>query len=143
MQDTASEADTPAFVDGRSMLPILDGTGPWREVALIEGSESLSKTRPELRVPSYRGIRDENYTYVEYATGEREYYDLRADPYQLTNAYASLAETRKAALHKRTRSRSVQAQPADLSRNSPYDFTPEAPRSSRATPENFYRMRMS
>jgi N-acetylglucosamine-6-sulfatase len=96
-------ADTPAFVDGRSMLPILDGTGPWREVALIEAPESPSRLRPELRVPSYRGLRAEDYTYVEYATGEREYYDLPGDPHQLTNAYASLDETRKAALREKTR----------------------------------------
>ena len=49
-------------------------------------------------MPSYRGLRTEAYTYVEYPTGEREYYDLRADPYQLTNAYASLDQTRKDAL---------------------------------------------
>jgi N-acetylglucosamine-6-sulfatase len=54
-------------------------------------------------VPSYRGLRAEDYTYVEYATGEREYYDLPGDPHQLTNAYASLDETRKAALREKTR----------------------------------------
>jgi N-acetylglucosamine-6-sulfatase len=54
-------------------------------------------------VPSYRGLRTETYTYVEYATGEREYYDLRADPYQLTNAYASLGQARKDALREKTR----------------------------------------
>jgi N-acetylglucosamine-6-sulfatase len=27
------------------------------------------------------------YLYVEYATGERELYDLSLDPYQLKNAY--------------------------------------------------------
>ncbi len=31
------------------------------------------------------GLRTKRYTYVEYATGERELYDLRHDPYQLEN----------------------------------------------------------
>jgi len=37
------------------------------------------------QVPPFRGIRTPEYTYVEYATGERELYDLRQDPYQLDN----------------------------------------------------------
>ena len=96
-------AEVPAFVDGRSIVPILDGTGQWREVGLIEAPEPPSHVRPELRVPSYRGLRSEDYTYVEYATGEREYYDLQTDPHQLTNAYASLDQARKGALHEKTR----------------------------------------
>jgi N-acetylglucosamine-6-sulfatase len=88
----------PAFVDGRSMVPIFAGGGSWRDVGLIEGGKPRDPSQP----PSYRGIRDEDYTYVEYATGEREYYDLRTDPYQLTNAYDSLNEARKAELHERT-----------------------------------------
>jgi N-acetylglucosamine-6-sulfatase len=95
--------DVPAFVDGRSMLPILDGTGPWRDVGLIEAPEPPSGLQDGTRPPSYRGLRAEAYTYVEYATGEHEYYDLRTDPHQLTNAYASLDQTRKDALHEKTR----------------------------------------
>ena len=30
------------------------------------------------------GLRTARHTYVEYGTGERELYDLQADPYQLT-----------------------------------------------------------
>ena len=38
-------------------------------------------------VPDFFGVRDvtDNFTYVEYATGERELYDLVADPWQLEN----------------------------------------------------------
>lgn len=40
-------------------------------------------------IPEFKGLRTVNYLYVEYATGERELYDLRADPYQLDNLAAS------------------------------------------------------
>jgi len=85
------------------MLPILDGSGSWREVGLIEGPEPPSRLGGQMRPPSYRGLRTEDYTYVEYATGDYEYYDLPTDPYQLTNAYVSLDEARKAALQEKTR----------------------------------------
>jgi hypothetical protein len=35
---------------------------------------------------TFTGLRTRRYTYVEYATGEKELYDLRKDPYQLRNA---------------------------------------------------------
>jgi arylsulfatase A-like enzyme len=38
-----------------------------------------------LGIPDYAAIRTDRYTYVEYVTGERELYDLRADPDQLHN----------------------------------------------------------
>jgi N-acetylglucosamine-6-sulfatase len=43
--------------------------------ALKSGKEALP----------YRGIRTEDYLYVEYPTGEQELYDLRKDPYQIEN----------------------------------------------------------
>jgi arylsulfatase A-like enzyme len=40
-------------------------------------------------VPPYRAVRTRRYLYVEYATGERELYDLRKDPYELHNLHES------------------------------------------------------
>lgn len=88
------QASIPSFVDGRSMVPILDGEGSWRDVGLIEAPVAPRVT--------YQGLRAENYTYVRYSTGEHEYYDLKADPYQLRNAYASLDRARKSELDQRT-----------------------------------------
>ena len=48
------------------------------------------------RIPEFHGLRTNDYTYVEYITGEREFYDLKNDPAQLNN----LAETVKASLLK-------------------------------------------
>ena len=39
------------------------------------------------------------HVYVEYADGEREYYDLRQDPYELTNTASKLSAKRRATLH--------------------------------------------
>lgn len=49
--------------------------------------------------PHYDGIRTSRDVYLEYANGEREYYDLEADPFQLTSRHADpLTQTRRQAL---------------------------------------------
>ncbi|MEX0753740.1 MAG: sulfatase [Actinomycetota bacterium] len=70
----------PAPVDGRSILPLLQGNDRgWRDAFLIE---HLRGTNP---VPTYCAIRSPDHLYVEYETGERELYDLERDPFQLRN----------------------------------------------------------
>ena len=65
--------------DGRSLLPLLPG-GPvaWRSRFLIEYHD------PPF-FPSYCGIRSQRWKYVQYRTGEEELYNLRRDPYELTD----------------------------------------------------------
>jgi N-acetylglucosamine-6-sulfatase len=84
-------AKTPRFVDGRSLEPSLHGESPGdqaREAVLIEhfapGDGGGSGRRVNLP-PTYAALRNDRYTYVEYVTGERQLYDLRADPDQLHN----------------------------------------------------------
>jgi arylsulfatase A-like enzyme len=78
----------PSFVDGRSIAPIARGDArDWRQSALLEGfgkeTESLEGT--ESSTPPFRAVRGEDVLYVEYETGERELYNLRKDPYELSN----------------------------------------------------------
>jgi hypothetical protein len=49
--------------------------------------------------PSYEAIRTPSYLYAEYDTGEREYYDLRTDPYENDNSYSSLSADQQQHLH--------------------------------------------
>ena len=44
-------------------------------------------------------MRTNRYLYVEYIDGEREFYELRRDPYELRNLAPRLAPDRLAALH--------------------------------------------
>ena len=80
-----------AATDGRSLVPLLHsspGEGvSWRDAILIE---HFGGGAP-FRVRSYSGLRTPVETYVEYASGEKEYYDLRTDPYQLHNRAADLS----------------------------------------------------
>lgn len=86
-------ARTPAFVDGRSFLPLLSATRPvWtRSAFMIErrgGQDAQEEPGDggDMRNPnSFNAIRTEQYTYVEYGNGARELYDLRGDPDQLAN----------------------------------------------------------
>lgn len=74
-------AEFPA--DGRSLVPLLGGDEDlplWRTSVLLE------------RLPTQRGyqaIRTDTHKYVEYNNGEKELYDLEADPYELDNLYES------------------------------------------------------
>src|SRR5206468_4572840 len=70
----------PETFDGRNMLPLLDGSpGGWRTRALIEHLDDGAGA------PSYCAIRTANAIYVQYATGEEEYYRLGGDPLERTN----------------------------------------------------------
>jgi N-acetylglucosamine-6-sulfatase len=75
----------PTFVDGRSLIPVLGSEPPssWRTALLTERHAGTSR---EL-APDHDAIIAEDYTYVEYLTGEKELYDLNADPYQLESIH--------------------------------------------------------
>ncbi len=107
-------ARTPAFVDGRSLLPVLASDPadlPWREAILCEkyrnsalrvagparlSSPALQRDEDDdddgkVVVPSWAALRKTDAVYVEYETGEQEFYDLREDAAQLDNLADSLS----------------------------------------------------
>jgi N-acetylglucosamine-6-sulfatase len=90
-------AETPPYVDGRSLLPVLTGPPPssWRTAILLEGRKNSAD--PEIVLDrNYNGIRTSTSKYIEYESlsgsgSIRELYDLTpsADPLELTNTYSS------------------------------------------------------
>ena len=95
-------------VDGVGFAALLRGEpGTGRNVALVEHHEPRvsredpdHQERPDGVPPTYTAIRTPEGTYVEHVTGEREFYDDRADPFQLTNTYESLPPQRRDELHR-------------------------------------------
>ncbi|WP_235557997.1 sulfatase family protein [Sphaerimonospora mesophila] len=77
----------PAFAEGRSLAPLLHGRAvPWRDAVLVEFAHAdYSPKTP----PDYGVLRTDHYSYVEYATGERQLYDLSSDPAQMHNLAAT------------------------------------------------------
>ncbi len=72
--------------DGRSLVPLLASNPPpqegWRQDFLVENWEG-----GQIQVPPYQALRTRDYLFVEYQTGGRELYDLRADPFQLESLH--------------------------------------------------------
>ncbi len=70
-------ADTSGL-DGRSLKPLFGGTTPstWRKRLLVEQKDV-----------SWELMREGDYSYTERSTGERELYDLAADPYELESKH--------------------------------------------------------
>ena len=88
----AAEASAPFPLDGRSLLPFAEHPQRMhgREL-LIEQKPSDDDEDASANGVFYDALRNARYTYVENASGERELYDLAADPFQLTNQIANPA----------------------------------------------------
>ena len=105
------QAGSSPLADGKSLVPLLRGNPAphWRDAALVEhhGPDFGVAAGPDAPPPgsgnpsTYEALRLPHATYVEYANGEREYYDLKSDPYELTNIYPKLSPGQVAALHSR------------------------------------------
>jgi arylsulfatase A-like enzyme len=81
---TWADADIPAFVDGRSLTPVLVGDSiAWRQSLLVQHY----RDHPDKvdGPPGFYALRADDSVYVEYPDGLRELYDLNVDPYQLDN----------------------------------------------------------
>jgi N-acetylglucosamine-6-sulfatase len=101
--------EAPSFEDGRSLVPLLGDDPPppddWRKAFLVEAGTEVGWAKPlsgdplpenrqhaarkDWGHPRLEAVRTEDHIYVEYGTGEREFYDLKTDPYQLDNRYES------------------------------------------------------
>jgi arylsulfatase A-like enzyme len=82
----------PDWVDGRSLVPLWSGTPTaWRKCALIQrGSSNQTQADDgDEAGPAYgfHALRTDQYAYVEWLSGDRELYDLLADPAELHNLY--------------------------------------------------------
>ncbi len=97
-------------VDGRDLAPVLFGSGAppagWPEGVVIEHHgpkftpDDPDKPPPYSgNPPTYAALRLPHALYVEYLDGEREYYNLSADPFELDNIVSSLAPAHLNALH--------------------------------------------
>jgi N-acetylglucosamine-6-sulfatase len=75
--------------DGRSLVPVLENTATsWRDGILQHWPGG---TAAGVNIPGFYAIRTQQWRYVELATGERELYDLQADPYELQNRHGQSA----------------------------------------------------
>lgn len=104
-------APVSADVDGVSLLPwlqipdLLGGRG----AAIVEHVQTVprpatdpdAQTRRAGNPPDYVALRLPDATYVEYVTGEREYYDLLNDPHQRFNVFDELSLRRQDELGQR------------------------------------------
>jgi len=94
-------------MDGRSMMPLLDGTG---------GFPDPRPVATELFSCEYRGIRFNHQLYIQHAKGplpsgtdcrptEVEHYDLEQDPWELQNLHPAPAGSDAAATQRRLKRR--------------------------------------
>ena len=94
--------------DGHSLMPLLTGAvlSGWRNAILVEHhgpADSLDDPDRQTSIsgnpPTYEAMRTPGFLYVEYANGEREFYDLRSGPYELQNLASELTAAQAADLH--------------------------------------------
>jgi N-acetylglucosamine-6-sulfatase len=94
--------------DGHSLMELLEGEQPadWRNAILVEhhgpdvdAADPDAQSSTSGNPTTYEAMRTHRFLYVEYADGEREFYDLVSDPYELHNLAGTLSAEQLAGLH--------------------------------------------
>jgi arylsulfatase A-like enzyme len=90
--------EPPAYLDGRSLVPLLKNPEARWESTAITGL--TSKSGP--RYP-YLSVRNETGRYIRYLDGQEEFYDTTKDPHEWTNMiddpeYAQVIRKMRAAI---------------------------------------------
>lgn len=83
--DLAGATPTHA-VEGTSLAPTFTSNDPIHDEIYYEMFNYVAEGTPERPIPSWRGIRTPNEKLLELFTGEREFYRLDVDPWELDNA---------------------------------------------------------
>jgi len=90
-----AQCPKPDFLDGKSFAELIrdpkaheDTT--WRDPVLLENWQ-VKRNRKSLLPGTYSGLRYHDKLYVEWMTGDREFYDLKSDPYELENTFDALS----------------------------------------------------
>ena len=105
--ETLGGAKVPDTVDGRPLVPFFTSGSAkdTRDAVLVEHhgpgnvvGDPDRQTKAQANPPSYEAIRTDHEAYVEYKDGEREYYDLRTDPNELTNTISKVKQAHLADL---------------------------------------------
>lgn len=94
---TKQQEETGIGADGVQTEP---PDGDQEDVAPGGGGGRRSKAAVS-GIPEFQGIRTAKYTYIEYETGEKELYDIAADPYELDNKAATADPALLDSLHAR------------------------------------------
>ncbi len=99
--------------DGVSLAGLWHGESPpvdWQRGVLIEHhGPDFDKYDPDMQTvrygnpPTYEALRTSSALYVEYQDGEREYYDLTQDPFELNNLAGTAPPEVLAGLHAQLR----------------------------------------
>jgi arylsulfatase A-like enzyme/CubicO group peptidase (beta-lactamase class C family) len=88
---TAAGVEVPAEVHGAAMQPILGGVVPanWRKEVLYQYFDGgIPDARGAYNMPRHEGVRDSRYKLIHfYDHNAWEFYDLQADPQELSNRY--------------------------------------------------------
>jgi len=88
---TAAGVSVPDEVHGVPLQPVLDGTTPdnWREDILYQYFDGgTPAARGAYNMPRHNGVRDSRYKLIHFYDHDAwEFYDLQADPREVSNRY--------------------------------------------------------
>ena len=87
-------APIPDYVQGRSVLPLIQGSNtpiPWRTSFLVEYFSD--KVFPRVKNMGYQAVRTDGWMYIHYTDIDNsdELYDLHWDPYEMKNLFSEPA----------------------------------------------------